>query len=88
MEKFLICYDIAEPKRLGRIYRALIKSAFPLQYSVFLFKGSSTQLAALLDQLTKNINPKEDDLRAYSLPKRGVHLHLGRKQLPDGIFCG
>ena len=37
--QYLIGYDIADPKRLQRIYRRMTKYAPPIQYSIFLFEG-------------------------------------------------
>lgn len=85
MSDFVICYDISHPKRLGRVFRFLKKCAMPLQYSVFLFTGDDRQLARVMEKLVPLIDPKEDDLRAYPLPKRGFKARLGRAALPEGI---
>lgn len=85
MTDTIICYDITQPKRLGRVFRFLKKCAMPLQYSVFLFSGDDRQLGRILDKLEKLIDPKEDDLRAYPLPKRGFKARLGKTALPEGI---
>lgn len=85
MSETLICYDISDPKRLGRLFRFLKKCAMPLQYSVFLFTGDDRQLDRLLAQAAQLIDPKTDDLRAYPLPKRGFRARLGTPALPEGI---
>lgn len=85
MTDYVICYDIANPKRLGRVFRFLKKCAMPLQYSVFLFSGDDRQLDRCLAQAAKLIDAKEDDLRAYPLPKRGFKARLGKPALPEGI---
>ncbi|MCX8086381.1 MAG: CRISPR-associated endonuclease Cas2 [Rhodocyclaceae bacterium] len=85
MSEYVICYDIAHPKRLSRVFRYLKKRAFPLQYSVFLFVGDERQLERLLEGLQPLIDGKEDDLRAYPLPRRGLKARLGRACLPEGI---
>jgi CRISPR-associated protein Cas2 len=85
MTEFIICYDIANPKRLGRLYRFLKKRAVPLQYSVFLFVGDDRQLDRLLAEAITLIDPKDDDLRAYPLPARGLKARLGKPALPEGI---
>lgn len=85
MSDTLICYDIANPKRLGRLFRYLKKCAMPLQYSVFLFSGDARQLERCLARAEKFIDPKEDDLRAYPLPVRGFKARLGKPALPEGI---
>jgi CRISPR-associated endonuclease Cas2 len=85
MTDTIICYDIAHPRRLGRVFRFLKKCATPLQYSVFLFTGDDRQLDRCLAQAAQLIDPREDDLRAYPLPKRGFKARLGKAALPEGI---
>lgn len=85
MSDTIICYDITDPKRLGRLFRYLKKCAIPLQYSVFLFTGDDRQLARCLEKAVRLIDEKHDDLRAYPLPKRGFKARLGKAALPAGI---
>lgn len=86
MNQTIICYDICDPRRLNRIYRALCKRAWPIQYSVFLFTGDRRQLRACLQELQALMDPREDDIRAYPLPRRGLHWSLGQSLLPEGIY--
>ncbi|MCZ2408062.1 MAG: CRISPR-associated endonuclease Cas2 [Burkholderiales bacterium] len=86
MADFIICYDIANPRRLGHIHRRLKKLAVPLQYSVFLFRGTEEQLQRCLALLERQMNRHEDDIRAYPLPQRGLRLVLGPSALPDGVL--
>jgi CRISPR-associated protein Cas2 len=89
MSEFIVCYDISDPRRLGRLHRFLKKHAVALQYSVFLFTGSDRQLDRLLDAAQTFIDPQVDDLRAYPLPARGFRARLGKPALPEGIhFSG
>lgn len=85
MTDFLICYDISNPKRLGRVHRCIKKWALPIQYSVFLFTGSQRQLDRCLEQLLSIIDEKADDLRCYPLPHQGRRQRLGKPVLPTGI---
>jgi CRISPR/Cas system-associated endoribonuclease Cas2 len=55
------------------------------QYSVFLFAGDERRLARCLENAAQLIDPEEDDLRAYALPKRGFKARLGKAALPEGI---
>jgi CRISPR-associated protein Cas2 len=87
MAETIICYDITCPRRLGKIHRYLKKHAHPLQYSVFLFTGSATQLEHCLQQLQRLMDPRHDDIRAYPLPQRGLRWSLGAGALPEGIHC-
>ena len=82
---YVICYDICNPRRLGRIHRALPRRAMALQYSVFLFTGSPQQLQRCLDELETLMDKREDDIRAYPLPERGLRQRLGKPLLPSGI---
>ena len=86
MRQYIICYDITDPRRLGRIHRALKKTALPVQYSVFLFSGTPEQLALCLARLEALMDPASDDIRAYPLPQRGLRLALGPGALPGGIL--
>lgn len=88
MSETVICYDIACPRRLGRIHRLLKKQAVPLQYSVFLFTGSQAELQRCLSALQAIMDPNKDDIRAYPLPQRGRRLCMGRATLPEGIYLG
>ena len=85
MAEFVICYDIAQPRRLARLHRYLKKWAAPIQYSMFLMTGDDRQLERCLAGADKIIDPGADDLRAYPLPKRGLKARLGRPALPAGI---
>lgn len=85
MTDFIICYDICNPQRLGRIHRALKRRAIAVQYSVFLFTGTPQQLQRCLDELENLMDPRQDDIRAYPLPERGLRLRLGKSLLPAGI---
>ena len=83
---YVISYDIGNPKRLLRIHRYLKGLALPIQYSVFYFEGSEVELEKCIDKLTTMINPKEDDVRCYPLPKTGLQVCLGKAGLPNDIY--
>ncbi|MBI5658570.1 MAG: CRISPR-associated endonuclease Cas2 [Nitrosomonadales bacterium] len=85
MTDYIICYDISHPKRLGRVFRFLKTCAVPLQYSVFLFAGDDRQLDRCLAKAEQFIDAKQDDLRAYPLPARGLKARIGKPALPEGI---
>lgn len=85
MSDHLICYDITDPRRLRKIYRALKRQATPVQYSVFWFRGSAQQLKKCLGELKQLMNPNTDDIRAYPLPERGLRLCFGPAPLPEGV---
>ena len=84
-EHWLIGYDITDPRRLGRIHRAMICRATPIEYSIFLFIGSKSALKECLSTISSLMNPKTDDVRCYPLPTRGLQERIGRATLPAGI---
>lgn len=83
---WLICYDIANPRRLGRIYRYINTVAVPVQYSLYVTENSAQEIRKIRDHLAKLIAPNEDDVRIYSLPARSNIVHYGRGALPDGLL--
>lgn len=62
---YMICYDISQPKRLGRLHRLMKKKGIPVQKSVFFVHRREPDLKTLLKEIGKIIKPAEDDIRAY-----------------------
>ena len=85
-KNWLIAYDIADPRRLNRIHRRMIKHALPVQYSLFLFNGSQRDAQRLLDELAEFMDTREDDLRAYPVPTHPEINFIGQSGLPDNII--
>ena len=88
MSDYIICYDITNRRRLGRVHSLLKKHAVPVQYSLFLFTGTDAQLQQCLDLLQAIKDQHTDDIRAYPLPQRGLRWSLGKATLPEGIHLG
>jgi CRISPR-associated protein Cas2 len=86
--RYLVTYDIADPKRLGRLFRFLKKQGIPVQYSVFLVHASATKIASLMLQIAKMIDADADDVRAYRMPENGWQITLGASILPDDVLPG
>ncbi len=82
---WLVAYDIADPRRLRRVHRAMREHGVPLQYSVFLVEKTPAQVQHLRDELEECIHPRWDDIRIYRLPRRPSLETLGRKALPAGV---
>jgi len=82
--RWLLTYDIADPRRLGRMFRFLKKQGVPVQYSVFLLEVSAHEMNQLLPQMAKIIHPQADDVRAYCLPANLWQATLGKAILPEG----
>jgi CRISPR-associated protein Cas2 len=82
---YLVCYDIADPRRLQRVHRYLRRFGLPLQYSVFTVRLSQKRQQRLLLGLKQLIDEREDDVRMYPLPDNGERLCLGRQMLPEDV---
>lgn len=84
--QYLISYDIADPRRLGRTHRLLKKAGLPVQYSVFTVVLNRAKLWQLLASIEGIIDEREDDLRCYALPGQIECRTLGRQYFPDDIM--
>ena len=82
---WIVAYDVSAPRRLQRIHRFMVGQASPIEYSVFLFVGTAKQLEACLAELGRLIDPRDDDMRCYALPARGLQARIGCATLPAGI---
>ena len=58
--RFLVCYDVSDPKRLARTYRKMNGFGEPAQYSVFICDLSPRERVLLEAALTAILNLKED----------------------------
>ena len=83
--RYIVCYDIADPRRLARLHRGLRRHGVPIEYSMFLLSGDHAALERCLKSVVPLIDATHDDLRAYVLPHRGAILRIGRTVLPAGI---
>ena len=83
---WLIAYDIADPRRLGRVHRYLKGEAVPVQYSMFTASTTGNGIRRIRDGLAKRIDPRRDDVRIYLLPRSLDIAHLGRPYLPEGLL--
>ncbi|MBN2798721.1 MAG: CRISPR-associated endonuclease Cas2 [Deltaproteobacteria bacterium] len=59
---YLVCYDICGPKRLREVYKTMRGYGDHLQYSVFRCALSPVQLARMKADLTRSIEPSEDQV--------------------------
>lgn len=82
----LICYDIANSRRLGRVHKIISKAAQQIQYSVYYLKCDLKDLDELLGKLEAEINLNEDDIRVYQIPGLDKAQWLGQHWLPEGIL--
>lgn len=84
--KYLIGYDIADPKRLNKIHKRMTKYGIPLQYSIFLLEGTKLFLQECLNEVLKIMDKKQDDLRVYPLFNNTNQWQIGKAVLPEGII--
>ncbi|MBX5472207.1 MAG: CRISPR-associated endonuclease Cas2 [Acetobacteraceae bacterium] len=83
---WLVGYDIASPRRLRRVHRYLKKRAFPVQYSLFLMRGTLRELERLLHDLAQLIHPRRDDVRAWPVPVSTHVVTFGRGLAEDIVI--
>lgn len=68
MERYwLVCYDVADPKRLRRVAKRMQDFGLRVQKSVFECWLSDARLDELKESVAKIVDEKEDDVRYYSL---------------------
>ena len=68
--RYLIAYDICEPRRLQRVGRFFDKHAVRCQKSVFIFTGDAAHLLRVLDQAAQLIDSAVDVVQAWKLAPR------------------
>lgn len=81
--KWLVTYDITNPRRLSRLFRYLKKQGVPIQYSVFQLDVSAAKMATVMTQIARIIDPQADDVRAYCLPVNLWQASMGKSILPQ-----
>ena len=83
---YLIAYDIANPRRLGRVHRILKKQGLPVQYSVFTVVMKRPRLLRLLDRIEQQIEGAVDDVRCYRLSSNTDTVTLGKQFFPEDVM--
>lgn len=86
--RWLVTYDIADPRRLARVFKYLKKQGVPIQYSVFLVEASATKMMTVIADLARLIHPDADDIRSYRLPENTWSITLGKSILPENTLPG
>lgn len=84
--RWLVTYDIAEHRRLARVFKLLKKHGVPVQYSVFYVDASSAKMAILMTALAKLIDKHADDVRAYRIPQSPWIHTMGAAMLPTDMW--
>jgi len=72
---YLVCYDIADPKRLSKLARFLEKRLVRIQYSIFYAPNmDKEEIYQLAQSIVDYIDPEEDDVRIYKIVDPGYSV--------------
>lgn len=82
--RYLVSYDIANPKRLRRVARVLEGFGNRLQFSVFECPLDPLRLATVKAELARQINHDEDQVLFVSLGPAAVEASLSIEALGKG----
>ena len=83
---YLVCYDIADERRLTRVYALMKQQGIHVQYSVFHCRLTWPELVELKRRLQDIIDEREDDVRVYPLPAAPRIMVLGcGDRVLDGV---
>ena len=83
---WLICYDVADPRRLRDVHKEVRRYATPFQRSVFRIYATRSAVAHRLHLLERVIDPQLDDVRGYPLLTTVQPVIYGRQMLGEGIW--
>ena len=72
MDSYLVCYDIANPKRLRKVARTCEDFGYRKQLSVFLIRVSATDFVRLRSRLYDIIDLNEDQVLFIPLTESGL----------------
>lgn len=77
LQHYLLCYDIADKRRLAKVHRVVTKVMLQVQYSVYYAETMPYTIKQLAQQLEKLIDPKNDDIRIYGIESLATATRLG-----------
>lgn len=84
--RWIVTYDIADPRRGVRVHRYMKSQGVPLQYSVFIVEASAARMRQVMLALEDLIDPGSDDVRAYRWADHAESHQLGADLLPEGVL--
>ncbi len=58
--RYFVCYDVSEPRRLADTYKKMNGYGIPVQYSVFMCDVNPKELVLMKGDLKEILNLKED----------------------------
>lgn len=90
--RYVVCYDVREPKRLRRMHRTMLGYGNPLQYSVFVCDLSATERVLMEDAVRQVVRLSEDSVVVIDLgPAEGAAARrirqLGEKKVVERDRC-
>ncbi len=78
--RYLLAYDISDPRRLRRVHAVAKTYGYPLQYSLFVCDLEGVQLVNLERDLSIVISHREDRISIFDLgPPRGRGVECVRQ---------
>jgi len=83
---FLIAYDVADSKRLRKVFRIVSDYAIPVQFSVFEASLSTREFQALMEELSAVVDAQFDSIRCYKLSPGALCMALGQVRGGDAIL--
>ena len=86
----LICYDIANPKRLSKVAKSLEKVSIRIQKSIFYYvEATSQDIKEIVKIIEDIIDKQNDDVRIYKVDKNSsLHLMKGINLKKPNIIKG
>ena len=67
-DSYLVCYDVADPKRWRVVHRLMLAYGEPLQLSVFLCQLSAVEYEQMRGRVLQSLNRAED---AFAIARLG-----------------
>lgn len=83
-QRWLLAHDIADPKRLQKVWRYLRQEGVRLQHSVYLIRANRAQIEEILNRLRMLIDARADDVRVYAITENTQIWGLGTQFNNDG----
>lgn len=65
--RYIVCYDISDPKRLRRVFRKMKGFGDPLQLSVFQCDLSAAERVLMIEALSQIINHRDDQVMLINI---------------------
>ena len=85
--RFIVCYDISDPKRLRKMFRKMRGFGDPLQKSVFTCDLSIKERAHMMKAIARIIDPGDDSVLIIDTgaldAKRESLEYMGKDIMPD-----